>query len=687
MSILMSQRIENTGRRIRSGRQYPRGASATLYSSAAQITNLPNVSAPDLIWTMVLRTLLVAGVFIFTARSAHAQSGDNVLVVMNRTSAESGEIARRYTEARAIPVNNVLPLTTPVADEIDRRSFDAQIEGPISEWFTRNNAQDRILYIVLTKGIPLRVRGTGGAYGTVASVDSELTLLYRKLLGLSVAPGGRLANPYFAGDAPAERTQQFSHRTHDIYLVTRLDGFTVADAIGLIERGRAPARNGEIVLDQRAVLLGNRQGDEWLAETAKRLTAAGFGERVRLESSTAVVSGVKPVIGYASWGSNDPAIKRRRFEFGFVPGALAAMFVSTDARTLQEPPAEWSLGNWQDRRTHYSGSPQSLLGDLIREGVTGATGHVAEPYLDGTTRPHVLFPAYVAGANLAEAFYQATPFLSWQTIVVGDPLCAPFRAASLPAEDAAPALDPDTELPRFFSARRLAILSGYGVKVETAKLLLKAHARLMASDLKGAREALEAVTEIEPGLNAAHFVLGGLYERNGEYDRAIERYRTILKTRQDDVRAMNNLAYILAVVKGELQDALTLADRSYKLATDRNAILDLGYSLVTRRGTPSSALPFAEFAFNVHLVVAQIADTLGWTHHLLGNEAEAEQYLAEAVRDAPGSPEIQLHVAIFEAARGRHTEASAALERALSLDPGLAERREVKELKTRLEKR
>ena len=69
----------------------------------------------------------------------------------------------------------------------------------------------------------------------------------------------------------------------------------------------------------------------------------------------------------------------------------------------------------------------------------------------------------------------------------------------------------------------------------------------MASDLKGARETLEAVTEIEPTLNAAHFVLGGLYERNREFDRAIERYRTILKTRQDDVRAMNNLAYILAV--------------------------------------------------------------------------------------------------------------------------------------------
>jgi len=47
---------------------------------------------------------------------------------------------------------------------------------------TGNFAQDRILYIVLTKGIPLRVNGTSGQDGTIASVDSELTLLYRKLV-------------------------------------------------------------------------------------------------------------------------------------------------------------------------------------------------------------------------------------------------------------------------------------------------------------------------------------------------------------------------------------------------------------------------------------------------------------------------------------------------------------------------
>ena len=76
-----------------------------------------------------------------------------------------------------------------------------QIQAPIADWIRKNSAQDRILYIVLTKGIPLRVKGTSGRDGTMASVDSELTLLYRRLTGAEPPLAGPLANPYFLGDA------------------------------------------------------------------------------------------------------------------------------------------------------------------------------------------------------------------------------------------------------------------------------------------------------------------------------------------------------------------------------------------------------------------------------------------------------------------------------------------------------
>src|SRR5262245_27744097 len=162
------------------------------------------------------------------------------------------------------------------------------------------------------------------------------------------------------------------HADYDIYLVTRLDGFTLADAMRLIDRGASPVREGSIVLDERAALLGDRQGDAWLAAAAKDLSDAGFGDRVVLDDDRTVVRGQKKVFGYYSWGSNDPAITSRRPDVDLVPGSLAAWFVSTDARTFKEPPDYWTVGKWQDSTTFFAGSPQSLTGDLVRAGATGA---------------------------------------------------------------------------------------------------------------------------------------------------------------------------------------------------------------------------------------------------------------------------------------------------------------------------
>ena len=138
----------------------------------------------------------------------------------------------------------VLRLPLPVAEEISRADYEQKIEGPIGFWIASHAAQDRIAYIVLTKGVPLRIAGTGGTAGTVASVDSELTLLYRKLAGRAINPAGSVRNPYFH-DAPASTpAPRFTHRTHDIYLVGRLDGYATADVKAMIDKGLAPSSNG-----------------------------------------------------------------------------------------------------------------------------------------------------------------------------------------------------------------------------------------------------------------------------------------------------------------------------------------------------------------------------------------------------------------------------------------------------------
>ena len=207
-----------------------------------------------------------------------------------------------------------------------------------------------------------------------------------------------------------------------------------------------------------------------------------------------------------------------------------------------------------NKRSYYAGSPQSLTGDLIREGVTGTAGHVAEPFLDGTIRPDILFPAYASGRTLAEAFYLAMRYVSWQTVVIGDPLCAPF-SKGLPTLTAPP-VDPTTGLPGWMSQSRVRSESAGGVPEAAVRAFIRADTRIVKGDRAGARQDLERATALDEGYAKAQGLLASLYELDGQHDLAHERYRKQLAVDKQNVAALNNLAYGLAVRKNAPIEAL-----------------------------------------------------------------------------------------------------------------------------------
>jgi uncharacterized protein (TIGR03790 family) len=142
-----------------------------------------------------------------------------------------------------------------------------------------------------------------------------------------------------------------------------------------------------------------------------------------LDETPAFVSDLDGLIGYASWGSNDPAYQRP-FQLGWLPGALACTFVSSSARTFREPPLDWTPGPAASSEHRFEGSTQSLIADFVRSGVTGASGNAHEPYLSLCVRPDILFGAALEGRTLGESFYLALPGISWQAVILGDPLCS-----------------------------------------------------------------------------------------------------------------------------------------------------------------------------------------------------------------------------------------------------------------------
>ena len=594
-----------------------------------------------------------------------AQSAENVAVVINENSAASITIGERYAEARALPSSNVLRIRTPAQETIDRPTYETTIERPISAAIAREGLQDRILYLVLTKDVPIRVAGTVGLQGTVASVDSELTLLYRALTGKRMPTSGRVENPYYLGSREVSTALRFSHQQQDIYLVSRLDAFTVPEALGLVDAALKPAGEGRVVLDQRAPLV-NSGADEWLAAAAQKLVAQGGADRVLLETTPKPVRDAGPVLGYYSWGATDPQLRARKSGMQFVPGAIASTLAGTDARTFQEPPVSWvPMHSPGDRSTHFRGSPQSLTGDLIREGITGVAGHVADPLLDGLIRPEILFPAYLSGFNLVESFYLAMPFLSWQSVVVGDPLFALPNRKPLTRADVEEGIDPQTELPGHFSRRRIEVATSTGVIGSdpaalrgATPLLLRAEVRLSRKDFEGARSALEKALAIAPGLVAPHLTLAALDETAGSYDAAIAHYRRIIELQPTNVVALNNLAFGLATRKNAPAEAKPLAERAVGLARQNpNNLATLGWVL----------------------------DTHGWIEHLLGNDRAAEPLVAEATRRAPAQPELRLHAAHVYAALGERISAEAHFKEALRLAPELESREDVGALGKRIE--
>ncbi len=359
-----------------------------------------------------MRAPLTVAAFLLAASLLPAQTPDQVLVVANRRSSVSREIAAYYLQKRGIPLANLCTIDTPPDETIGRSVYDKEIEAPIGQFLRQKGLQEKILYIVLTSGVPLRITGTGEQLRSDASsVDSELTLLYERLRGVVIPIAGPVNNPFFR-----RRDTPFRHPTFPIYLVTRLDGYTLADVKAMIDRALLARNTGKFVIDLKDS--EKTPGDQWL-RTAALLLPSG---RVIVDQSSTVLSGIADVIAYASWGSNDTARKHRFLHFKWLPGAIATEFVSTDGRTFHQPPADWELGNWEDKRTWFGDTPQSLTADYIHEGATGASGQVYEPYLGFCPRPEFVLPAYYSGRTLAESFYLGIPGLSWMNVVIGDPL-------------------------------------------------------------------------------------------------------------------------------------------------------------------------------------------------------------------------------------------------------------------------
>ena len=361
-----------------------------------------------------------------------------VVVLANASEADSVRLARYYADQRGVPPDNIIALPMTADETIGWPEFIAAIYQPLQDalvargWidafattltdhFGRKRygiSDHRISYLVVCRGVPLRVSHEPRFYAdeprlalrpefrtNQGAVDSELTMLAHSTYNIN----GWVPNPLFRVERPPLLENE------PVVKVARLDGPTYDDARRLVDHALEAERTGLLGRYYVDVRGPHPDGERWLELTAGRLAELGFdGDVNRAGGTRSAGARFDAPVLYFGWHTGDLSGPMALDGFRFPPGAIALHIHSFSARTLRSATAGW-------------------CGPLVARGVTATFGNVFEPYLQLTLQPQLLVRALSAGRTLGDAAYYALPALSWQTVIIGDPLYRPF-AVTLDAQ-------------------------------------------------------------------------------------------------------------------------------------------------------------------------------------------------------------------------------------------------------------
>ncbi len=397
-------------------------------------TNWPDVGEYSVTLTVVdgdgnVSQPFVRGVTVTTGRT-------DLLIVYNSNPAVvnvSREIADYYADpdtGRGIDPSYIVGFDWDDPAEsnmeiVTRNYYDTVIKPDMESYIDGAGIKFSIKYIVLCKGVPLKIRAVSGSnYNDLdyASVDSEFCLLYQ-----NHSLPGRLQNPFYGVFVPDLPFDSFTFMRNGVtlsYLVARLDAYTLDEVKAMIDRAHLAPGNtdGYVLLDDHptknydmmhtptadgrpsAFTVLTNYGANMLADdTADRLTRTFISNDTISQN---VVGWCGHGVHHGGWPSGAQYILND-VDFGYLPGAMFISYESFNG---------WSFNSPESR------NGQALVADFIRMGGSCAIGNVWEPWSDAVGDESIAFVRYLQGDNSIEALYRSLRYVSWVEVVVGDPL-------------------------------------------------------------------------------------------------------------------------------------------------------------------------------------------------------------------------------------------------------------------------
>jgi uncharacterized protein (TIGR03790 family) len=339
-----------------------------------------------------------------------------VLIVTNKDSPISSQVARMYEKLRDIPSANVLSLSLGTDRQITSDQYWLKAAPPIKRYLEAN-AQIRC--IVTTSGVPYTIQATDGK-DPGAAFDSELAAILREKPN-DLKRGQ--PNPLFVGGL---NVAGFTDpRKLQMVYVARLDGADLKTITRMVEDAIAVEKSG---LDGPAYgdaqgidgVTGYGAGDASIRAAMDRFSGAGFVSKLDMKQE----SWKQPKVGvgdqaagaafYLGWYdlSNFQDIFGDR---GLARGAIAWHIASQEAQNIWDPNGKgWCI-------------------NLMRRGAAVTLGPVSEPYVTAFPHGDIFTEVLLHGESVAEAYWLALPQVSWQMVLLGDPLYRPFGEKPKPS--------------------------------------------------------------------------------------------------------------------------------------------------------------------------------------------------------------------------------------------------------------
>jgi len=407
---------------------------------------------------IILRPFLLVFCLLLSPALSLALEPEEVAVVANRFVEGSVDLARYYMEKRGIPKENLIRIRTTDKEFCSRAMYEKEIAAPVREFLNHRRDGATIRALVTMQGVPLRVNppplskegqaqlkklkgerdglqerlkkiadpknaeavGVKGEIAALerrmkaldkkdyrAAVDSELALVLAEDYPLD----GWVLNPFFLG----VKNQKGPVAKDEVLFVSRLDGPTEAIVKRIIDDSlatEAEGLKGTAYFDARWKRpeknpdSGYAFYDNSIHRAAARVTAAQRLPVVVDDKQTLFQPGQAPGAAlYCGWYS----LSRYVDAFDWQRGAVGYHIASGECGTLR------------------SGSSQAWCKRMLEDGVAATLGPVGEPYVQAFPPPEIFFSLLLDGSyTLVETYFLSLPLLSWQMVLVGDPLYRPF---------------------------------------------------------------------------------------------------------------------------------------------------------------------------------------------------------------------------------------------------------------------